>query len=333
MYAVRPDGSQLWRYDTGEPVRSSPVVGRAPKGDGQIVYVGSSNGKLYALDAETGRRRWSFDTTPSRPPLSDRNDLNGSPALGRRGVYIGGEHGWVWFVPYDYCLQPETTAAASGALGRSSPPTRAGAAGDPGRHHAARARRAGAGRDRARRAAGRPPRRGDPRRADARTPGLATRWSRSSRRSTSRPSSPATAITCSSAPTASSRRDTDYRVRCPGEWAAPAASGGFDDTLRFHTEPSRGELGLRAGRNRVGALEHQPPGAAAALAAAEREPDRLRLLRPDRGHAGAAEPNAAAGRILLWVIGAQREAATGSRSPTRAATSPSRSRAPTRATW
>ena len=35
---------------------------------------------------------------------ADRNDLNGSPALGRRGVYIGGEHGRVWFVPYDYCL-------------------------------------------------------------------------------------------------------------------------------------------------------------------------------------------------------------------------------------
>ena len=36
-------------------------------------------------------------------PLADRNDLNGSPALGKRGVYIGGEHGRVWFVPYDYC--------------------------------------------------------------------------------------------------------------------------------------------------------------------------------------------------------------------------------------
>lgn len=104
VYALDPSGHLLWRYDTGDPIRSSPVLGRKPKGGGRILYVGSSNGKLYALDAATGRRRWSFDTTPRDPALRDRNDLNGSPALGRRGVYIGGEHGRVWFVPYDYCL-------------------------------------------------------------------------------------------------------------------------------------------------------------------------------------------------------------------------------------
>jgi outer membrane protein assembly factor BamB len=104
VYAVDPSGRLLWRYDTGDPIRSSPVLGRKPRGGGRIVYVGSSNGRLYALDAATGRRRWSFDTTPRNPALRDRNDLNGSPALGRRGVYIGGEHGRVWFVPYDYCL-------------------------------------------------------------------------------------------------------------------------------------------------------------------------------------------------------------------------------------
>ena len=36
--------------------------------------------------------------------IRDRNDLNGSPALGRRGVWIGGEHGLMTHVPYDYCL-------------------------------------------------------------------------------------------------------------------------------------------------------------------------------------------------------------------------------------
>jgi outer membrane protein assembly factor BamB len=104
VYAVDPSGHLVWRYDTGDPVRSSPVIGRAPHGSGRIVYVGSSNGRLYALDAATGRRRWSFDTTPNRPALRDRNDLNASPALGARGVYIGSESGRVWFVPYDYCL-------------------------------------------------------------------------------------------------------------------------------------------------------------------------------------------------------------------------------------
>lgn len=103
VYAVDKNGKQRWRYDTGDPVRSSPVLGRDPSGRGQILYVGSSDGRLYALDAETGKRRWSYDTTPADPVLRDRNDLNGSPALGTRGVYIGGEHGHVTFVPYDWC--------------------------------------------------------------------------------------------------------------------------------------------------------------------------------------------------------------------------------------
>ncbi len=105
VYALSPSGRLLWRYDTGDPVRSSPVLGRAPAGEHRnILYVGSSNGKLYAINADTGRRRWSYDTTPSDPALRDRNDLNASPALGRTGVVIAGEHGYVDYVPYDYCL-------------------------------------------------------------------------------------------------------------------------------------------------------------------------------------------------------------------------------------
>ena len=105
VYALDLRGNLRWRYDTGDTVRSSPVLGKAPDGDGRILYVGSANGELYALDARTGRRRWSFDTTPRDPVLQDRNDLNSSPALGRRGVYIGGEHGRIVFVPYDWCLR------------------------------------------------------------------------------------------------------------------------------------------------------------------------------------------------------------------------------------
>ena len=110
VYAFDLRGNLRWRYDTGDTVRSSPVLGRAPRGGGRILYVGSANGSLYALDASTGRRRWSFDTTPRDPILRDRNDLNSSPALGRRGVYIGGEHGRVVFVPYDWCLRARRDA-------------------------------------------------------------------------------------------------------------------------------------------------------------------------------------------------------------------------------
>ncbi|MBN2503703.1 MAG: PQQ-like beta-propeller repeat protein [Anaerolineales bacterium] len=114
LYALNPKGELLWRYDTGAPIRSSPVLGCMPKGqEGQIVYFGNGNGKLYALHAGDGSRRWSFDTTSSDPELADRNDLNGSPALGEQGVYIGGEHGQVWYVPYDYPLHCEDVRAST----------------------------------------------------------------------------------------------------------------------------------------------------------------------------------------------------------------------------
>lgn len=104
VYAVDPAGNLLWRYDTGDVVRSSPVLGPAAGGQGEVVYVGAGNGTLFAIDASTGKRRWSYDTTSTDPILRDRNDLNASPALGKRGVYIGGEDGSVHYVPYDYCL-------------------------------------------------------------------------------------------------------------------------------------------------------------------------------------------------------------------------------------
>jgi len=104
VYKLSPAGKLLWAYDTGEAIRSSPVLGPGPRGHGEILYAGSSDGVLYALDAATGRRRWSFDTVSSDPILRDRHELNSSPALGRTGVYIGSEDGHLWYVPYDYCL-------------------------------------------------------------------------------------------------------------------------------------------------------------------------------------------------------------------------------------
>lgn len=108
VYAVDPKGELLWKYDTGDPVRSSPAVGRGPEGERPgIVYVGSGNGVLYALNAADGKRRWSFDTTPRDADLRDRNDLNGSVALGTNGIYVGSEAGRLWYIPYDYCLHAE----------------------------------------------------------------------------------------------------------------------------------------------------------------------------------------------------------------------------------
>jgi outer membrane protein assembly factor BamB len=105
MYALDPSGHLLWSYDTGDVIRSSPVIGLAPDGVHRIVYVGAGNGTVYALNAADGTRRWSFDTTRTNNPiLRDRNDLNASPALTETGVVIGGEDGYLKYIPYDYCL-------------------------------------------------------------------------------------------------------------------------------------------------------------------------------------------------------------------------------------
>ena len=118
LYALNTDGTLRWKYDTGDVIRSSPVIGKTPDGSSDIVYFGDGNGKLYALNAD-GSLRWTFDSTSSEPELADRNDLNGSPALGKTGVFIGGEHGQLWYVPYDYCLK--TSAEPRCSTSRSLP--------------------------------------------------------------------------------------------------------------------------------------------------------------------------------------------------------------------
>ncbi|MCB1140375.1 MAG: PQQ-like beta-propeller repeat protein, partial [Leptospiraceae bacterium] len=94
VYALNPEnGEMIWQYDTLEPIRSSPAI----DGNG-VIYVGSGEGKLFAINPD-GTLRWAYQCI-----TEVRNDLNGSPGLGYEGVYIAGESGEIFFVPYDYPL-------------------------------------------------------------------------------------------------------------------------------------------------------------------------------------------------------------------------------------
>jgi len=109
IYALDPEsGAQIWAFDTREAVRSSPAI------DGQDhVYVGSGEGRLFVLNPD-GTLRWAIKLIEE-----ERNDLNSSPALGKNAVYIAGENGGIFSVPYDYCLRKEMRDDSRCMLGPS----------------------------------------------------------------------------------------------------------------------------------------------------------------------------------------------------------------------
>ena len=62
------NGNELWRFVTGQPIRSSPAT------DGRIVVFGCDDGYLYALENETGKFLWKYKTEGgiyAAPSLSD----------------------------------------------------------------------------------------------------------------------------------------------------------------------------------------------------------------------------------------------------------------------
>jgi outer membrane protein assembly factor BamB len=68
LHAVGDNGMHLWSYQTGGRVYSSPVP------DGDEVYFGSDDGRLYKVDIDSGILIWEFatgDKVRSAPALAD----------------------------------------------------------------------------------------------------------------------------------------------------------------------------------------------------------------------------------------------------------------------
>jgi len=60
-----------WSFKTEGPIIGSPAVA------GDVVFIGSTDGNLYAVDEETGKQKWKFRTMASRPVTSSPAVVNG----------------------------------------------------------------------------------------------------------------------------------------------------------------------------------------------------------------------------------------------------------------
>jgi outer membrane protein assembly factor BamB len=76
-------GGLKWKFQTGGAVRSSPAV------VGDLVYVGSSDGRLYALERDSGKERWSFDAAAP---------IGSSPAVYAGAVFFASRDNVVYAV-------------------------------------------------------------------------------------------------------------------------------------------------------------------------------------------------------------------------------------------
>ncbi len=101
--------NSAWQFATMYPITSTPAVGS----DG-AVYIGSTDGSLYAVNAD-GSPRWSFPTAAYID--------NASPALGSNGaVYVGSSDGYLYAIDgaagtLDWKFQASSPITTSPAVG------------------------------------------------------------------------------------------------------------------------------------------------------------------------------------------------------------------------
>jgi len=90
-------GKELWRYDPEVPkpwaqYACCDVVNRGVAVSGNNVYVGTLDGYLVALDADTGAVQWRVDTIDRRPPYTITGAprvINGLVIIGNGGADLG----------------------------------------------------------------------------------------------------------------------------------------------------------------------------------------------------------------------------------------------------
>jgi len=70
-----------WKFNAEAPITTSPALA------GGVLYFGSQNGNLYAVDSQSGTLIWSFHT---------EKPINSSPAVSNGTVYFEGNDGFIY---------------------------------------------------------------------------------------------------------------------------------------------------------------------------------------------------------------------------------------------
>jgi len=104
VYALNAStGAKIWNF--ASPGQSNEAATESGYGDGafasspavvdNVVYIGSDDGNIYALDALTGAKIWNF-TTSIQPTYTWGNQVSSSPAVSDGIVYVGSVGGNVY---------------------------------------------------------------------------------------------------------------------------------------------------------------------------------------------------------------------------------------------
>lgn len=85
------DGTRRWRFE-GRPVEDHELSnfgfeGSAPAVADETVYTGAADERIYALDANTGEKRWEFWTW---------NNVTGEPVVTDDTVYVGSDDSMIY---------------------------------------------------------------------------------------------------------------------------------------------------------------------------------------------------------------------------------------------
>jgi len=71
----------LWKFETADQIKSSPVI------VDDIVYIGSSDANMYAIDFETGNQMWKYQSPDA---------IEATPCVVEGSVYVGCSDGFLY---------------------------------------------------------------------------------------------------------------------------------------------------------------------------------------------------------------------------------------------